>query len=348
VNQYEEEAEEALSTPLTQPYVRPSSLGVAEFCPRAVELNEQSGISRAAIISTAWHAKLAGNDTLIGELHPEERKEVASWGKPSTAVLHNYFPPGDIVDVELDYDSAEKELHVRVENGREGLLTQGTLDFAWVREMGGRRWAFVADLKRSTWAIPDGPDCLQLAAYGHAYSVLRSCVGYTPGLWSGTDNEWSWGTPVDLTSPDALDIWLRIKRSSRNDYRLKTKEDDKRFVTGAHCGSCYGRQRCPEYAALAVVDGEAAEVSIDSTSAAEWLLKAKAMTELAERITDNVKVYAERGGVVKDPTTGKVFLPTTTSGRESLDKESLLKDYPDAKKYWRKGKPGKMFSWRKA
>lgn len=325
-------------------YVRPSSLGVAEFCPRAVELNEQSGISRAAIISTAWHAKLAGNDTLIGELHPEERKEVATYGVPCDTFAKT--EQDGLSDVKLDYESAEKELHVKVWE-RDDLLTEGTLDFAWVRDVGGQRWAFVADLKRNTWAIPDGPDCLQLAAYGHAYAALRGCVGYTPGLWSGTDSEWTWGTPVDLTSPEALDLWLRLKRAAKNDHRLKTKEDDKRFVTGAHCGACYGRQRCPEYAALAVVDGKAEEVSIDERSAAEWLLKAKAMTELAERITDNVKVFSSRGGIVKDPATGKVFLPVTTKGRESLDKEALLKDYPDASRYWRRGKPGQQFAWRK-
>lgn len=328
-------------------YVRPSNLGVAEFCPRAVELNEQSGISRAAIISTAWHAKLAGNDTLIGELHPEERKEVATYGTPTTAYAAAPDYTHGVNGIELTYESAEKELHVKVWE-RDDLITEGTLDFAWVRDVGGQRWAFVADLKRNTWAIPDGPDCLQLAAYGHAYAALRGCVGYTPGLWSGTDSEWSWGQPVDLTSPEALDLWLRLKRAAKNDHRLKTKEDDKRFVTGAHCGACYGRQRCPEYAALAWVGDSAVNVEVDEITAARWLMKAKAMTELAERITDNVKVFCERGGVVKDPTTGKVYLPTVTSGRESLDKEALLKAHPDAKQFWRKGKPGKMFTWKKA
>ena len=316
-------------------YVRPSSLGVAEFCPRSADLNEQSGISRAAIISTAWHAKLAGNDTLVGELHPDERKEVATYGTPTDAYVEGAGW--------LHYEHAEKELHVQVQE-RDTLITEGTLDFAWVREVGGRRWAFVADLKRSTWAIPDGADCLQLAAYGHAYAALRSCEGYTPGLWSGTDSEWTWGQPIDLTSPEALDLWLRLKRAAKNDWRLKTKVDDKRFVTGAHCGACYGRQRCPEYAAL-TADGSAAEVTPEN--AAELLLKAKAMAELAETITSNVKIYADRGGVVKDPVSGKVYLSTVTKGRESLDKEALLKDYPDAARYWRKGQPGKMFSWRK-
>lgn len=314
-------------------FVRPSSLGCAEFCPRSADLNEQSGISRSAIISTAWHAKLAGNDTLIGELHPDERKEVAGWGSPDTA-----FCMGET----LSYDSSEKELHVQVFE-RDTLITEGTLDFAWVREVGGRKWAFVADLKRSTWAIPDGPDCLQLAAYGHAYAHQRSCDGYTPGLWSGTDSEWTWGTPIDMTSPEALDLWLRLKRSSRSDHRIPGSSD--RFVTGAHCGSCYGRQLCPEYAAL-TADGSVAEV--DDENAAQLLLKAKAMAELAERITDNVKVFAERGGVVKDPATGKVYLPTVTKGRESLDKEALLAAHPEATKFWKRGKPGQMFGWRRA
>lgn len=325
-------------------YVRPSSLGVAQFCSRSADLNEQSGIMRSAIISTAWHAKLAGNDTLIGELHPDERKEVAGYGTPTDASLKS---PTSILDssiVRLDYESAEKELHVEVFE-RDALVTEGTLDFAWVREVAGRRWAFVADLKRSTWAIPDGPDCLQLAAYGHAYSVLRSCDGYTPGLWSGIDSEWSWGTPVDLTSPEALDLWLRLKRAARNDWRLKIKDDDKRFVTGAHCYACYGRQRCPEYAAL-TADGSVAEV--DAENAAQLILKAKAMSELAERITDNVKVFAERGGVVKDPATGKVFLPTLSKGRKSLDQGALKAAGVDLEKYQKTGKPFNTYGWRKA
>ena len=328
-------------------YVRPSSLGVAEFCPRATELSEQSGISRNAIMSTAWHAKLAGNDTLIGELHPEERKEVATYGTPTNAIVDDpSSKEGGRYGIELDYESAEKELHVQVFE-RDDLLTQGTLDFAWVRDVEGRKWAFVADLKRSTWAIPDGPDCLQLAAYGHAYAALRGCVGYTPGLWSGTDSEWTWGQPVDLTSPEALDLWLRIKRSARNDARQLTG-DKARAVTGAHCKACYGRMRCPEWGNLAA-DGYADfEVPLTDESAAEMLLKAEAMAEWADRTKENVKAYAERGGSVVDPATGKRFLPVVTKGRESLDKEALLKDYPDAVKYWRRGKPGQQFGWRRA
>jgi hypothetical protein len=321
-------------------YVRPSSLGVAEFCPRSADLSSQSGIGRSAVISSAWHAKLAGNDTLIGELHPDERKEVASWGTPTTAELLD----SNTDEVSLDYDSAEKELHVQVIE-RDTLITEGTLDFAWVREVNGQRWAFVADLKRSTWAIPDGPDCLQLAAYGHAYAVLRSCVGYTPGLWSGTDSDWTWGTPVDLTSPEALDLWLRLKRAARNDWRLMPEGSDKaRYTTGSHCTSCYGRQRCPEFTALC---GDLTEPEPNEENAAGMLVRARALQDLADKLTENVKVFAQRGGVVKDPKTGKVFLPTVTKGRESLDKEALLKDYPDATKYWRRGKQGQQFGWRK-
>ena len=320
-------------------YVRPSSLGLAEFCPRATELSEQSGISRAAIMSSAWHAKLAGNDTLIGELHPDERKEVATYGIPTPCQLGT---PTDFFT--LDYKSAEKELHVQVLE-RDTLITEGTLDFAWVRDVGGRRWAFVADLKRNTWSIPDGPDCLQLAAYGHAYAHLRGCVGFTPGLWSGTDSEWSWGRPVDLTSPDALDLWLRIKRSSRNDHRLPMYKGDGRHVTGAHCSACYGRMRCPEYAAL-----DAPEDAVENFAEydpADLLLRAQSMIERAERIKENVKEYAKRGGVVKDRATGKIYSFSVTKGRESLDKAALLQAYPDAEKFWRRGAPGQQFGWRR-
>jgi hypothetical protein len=324
-------------------YVRPSSLGCAEFCSRSSYLNEQSGISRLAVVSAAWHAKLAGNDALIGELHPEERKEVSGWSSPTTVEVPSPSVGGE--SIVLPYADAEKELHVQVWE-RDALVTEGTLDFAWAREVSGQRWAFIADLKRSTWAIPDGPDCLQLAAYGHAYAVKNNCVGYTPGLWSGTDSEWTWGTPVDLTSPEALDLWLRLKRAAKNDWRLipENKPDLRRFVTGAHCSACYGRQRCPEYAAL-TADGSVAEVTAEN--AAQLILKAKAMAELAERMTDQVKVFAERGGVVKDPTTGKVFLPTVCKGRLGLDKEAAKAAGFDVEKYQKRGAPYSQFGWRK-
>jgi hypothetical protein len=307
---------------------------VAEFCARSAELSAQAGIGRTAVISAAWHAKCAGNDTLIGELHPEERLEVAEWGVPTDATV------GDVL---LDYDSAEKEVHVQVLE-RDTLITEGTLDFAWVREVNGRRWAFVADLKRSTWAIPDGPNCLQLAAYGHAYSVLRSCDGYTPGLWSGTDNEWTWGTPVDLTSPEALDLWLRLKRAAKNDSRLHTDEDKKRAVTGAHCNACYGRLRCPEYVALAH-DGPVGEVT--EANAAEMILRAKALAKIAELLEDNVKAYAERGGRVKDPVSGKLFLPVVCKGRMGLDREAVAAAGIDLAKFQKRGRPYNQFDWRR-
>jgi hypothetical protein len=316
---------------------------VAEFCPRATELSEQSGISRSAIISTAWHAKLAGNDTLIGELHPEERKEVATWGTPTDAECYTGGDGRDSV-VNLEYESAEKELHVQVFE-RDVLITEGTLDFAWVRTVAGRKWAFVADLKRSTWAIPDGPDCLQLAAYGHAYANLRGCDGYTPGLWSGTDSEWSWGQPVDLSSPESLDLWLRLKRAARNDWRLKlVGSEGTRYVTGSHCSSCYGRMRCPEYA---VMGWDGSNWDITTENAAGMAIRAKAMAELAERISDNVKAFSERGGVVKDHTTGKVFLPVQCKGRLGLDKEAVEKAGIDLSKFQKRGKPYKSYDWRK-
>jgi hypothetical protein len=299
-------------------------------------------------MSSAWHAKLAGNDTLIGELHPDERKEVATYGTPTVARARAIDDMWDAPSVELEYESAEKELHVQVWE-RDVLITEGTLDFAWVREVGGRKWAFVADLKRSTWAIPDGPECLQLAAYGHAYANLRGCDGYTPGLWSGTDSEWSWGTPVDLSSPEALDLWLRLKRASRNDARLipQDKADQRRFVTGAHCGACYGRMRCPEWAMLGSEAAFTKDYEINEHNAAQLLLRSEALSEAAERIKENIKVYAERGGVVKDPATGKVYLPTQCKGRMGLDKEAAAAAGVDLSKFERRGRPYASFGWRK-
>lgn len=320
-------------------YVRPSSLGVAEFCPRSAELNELSGIMREAVMSSAWHAALAGNDTLIGELHPEERKEVAGYGTPTDC---------EVQGVTLRWADAEKELQVQVYD-RDTLVTQGTLDGAWAVTLpDGRRWAFIMDNKRNTWTVPEGADTLQLVPYGHGYCTLRSCAGYTPGLWSGVDSEWTWGTPVDLTSPEALDLWLRLKRSAKNDARLMPDTDEwrdrRRFTTGAHCLACYGRQRCPEYALLAH-DGPIEPTTEEN--ATQQLLRAKALARIAEGLEDQVKVFAQRGGVVFDPATKKRFLPVQQNGRKSLDQEALTASGVDLTKFQKVGKPFLTYSWRR-
>lgn len=322
-------------------YVRPSQLSVSEFCPLAAVENEKSPISREALVSTAWHAKLAGNLAPYRELHPDDRKEVDSYGAPTDCPV----PDGEGA---LDYESAEKELHVQVTE-RDTFITEGTLDFAWVRTVRGRKWAFVADLKRNTWAIPDGPDSLQLAAYGHAYAHLRGCVGYTPGLWSGTESEWTWGTPVDLTSPEALDLWLRLKRAAKNDARLHPNNPDKqRHVTGAHCSSCYGRMNCRAWGDMALHALNTGHEEINNDTAGHILLAAKAAAEHADQLIESLKEFAIRGGVIRDHKTGKTYLPTLCKGKKGLDQEALKASGVDLEKFQKTGKPYQQFSWRKA
>jgi hypothetical protein len=320
-------------------YVRPSQLGVSEFCPRAAEENELAGISRYAVMSTAWHAKLAGNDTLIGELHPDERKEVASYGTPVDC--HAQGPNGLVCD--LKWDDAVKEYPVKLYE-RDTLITEGTADAYWIVQVTPEcRWAFVGDNKRNTWTIPDGPDCLQLAAYGHAIASEFSCMGYTPGLWSGVESEWTWGTPVDLTSPEALDLYLRLKRAAKNDHRLKPKgSDGTRHVIGAHCKACYGKARCPEFALL-THDGPVEPTS--SENAHQQIMRAAALTRLAEALTDQVKTFSERGGVVKDPVTGKVYLPIEQKGRKTVDVEALQASGVTIP--YKQGRPFQKFEWRR-
>lgn len=328
---------------MSNAYVRPSALGPAEYCPRSTEISEQSGISREALKSSAWHALNAGDGTALEALRPDERDEVAGWARPGESLLRVFF--GKDIVVKLAYGDAVKEHHVRLME-RDALITEGTLDFAWVVEVNGQKWAVVGDLKRNSWSVPDGPDCLQLAAYGHAYAMEVGAVAYTPVLFGAMDGEWLVGQAVDLTSPEALDLWKRIKRAAKNDHRQIDREEARRAVTGAHCRSCYGRQACPEWAILATRSAES-DAPITEASAASALLSAQAMEERAERIREAVKVLVERGATVVDKVTGKVFLPVVTAGRESLDKAALLKDYPEAAKYWRKGKPGARFEWRR-
>jgi hypothetical protein len=89
------------------------------------------------------------------------------------------------------------------------------------------------------------------------------------------------------------------------------------------------------------------DTEVNEKNASELLLRAEAMAELADRLKDNVKVFAERGGVVKDPATGKVYLPTQCKGKMGLDQEAAIKAGFDVSKFQKRGKPFLQFGWRK-
>lgn len=264
-------------------------------------------------MSKAFHAKCAGSPDafrLIGALSPIERDEIAEWKMPADAVVNDWCV--------LDYASSVKELEVGLDHfggftsEQEGALTWGHLDFAWVREVEGMRVAFVADIKKSVWTTPEGPDSLQLHAYGMAFAQKTDCQAYCTGIWAAKEGKWLWSTDiVVLGGPKSDELWQRISGAAMNAGEAST---------GRHCDSCYARLHCPEYLLPGVVtDALAKEVAIHDPKDIEnlTLIQAEVVRlinwadraeELAELVKKNLREAVRRGRLVIEQD-GKVWTP---------------------------------------
>lgn len=320
-----------------------SSLPVAQYCGKAAPLSAQYGAGRAAAMSSHFHAVCAGDKsaTLLGaKLTPEELAEVGEWHKPATVVLYD----GAIT---LDYASAEKELEVMLDD--EGnhthveaqAITIGHLDFAWQRTHEGRSVVFVADIKRSKWTVTD-PNSLQVLTYGWAYAKKLGADAFVPGIWAAQEGEWMWGSWVDMTDLDSLDLWQRIRMAALNNGEANT---------GPHCRNCWARMHCPEYLfpkgdrldALAVFSDGAA---LTPTAVADAYLAAQAMEDIAKRIKENAKEYARRGGEII-AADGKRLVMSERQGRAGFDVKGLRAVNPElADQFVTRGEPYVVPMWK--
>jgi hypothetical protein len=301
-------------------------------------------------MSTAFHAKCAGAPEafrLMGALSHAEREEIATWKAPADAVVNEWCL--------LDYSSAAKEQEVGLDCwgdytcDEKDALTWGHLDFAWVREVEGVRVAFVADIKKSVWTTPEGPDSLQVHAYARAFAKKTDCVAYCTGIWAAKEGKWLWSTDiVHLDGPRAAEIWDRISTAALNVGEAST---------GSHCGSCYARMHCPEYLLPATVSDAMAKAAGLSDPAAiealalapgeslrllEWASRAQELGELVEK---NLKEAVRRGLLVIVDANGKEWKPIDMPGRESLDKEKLRAVGCEPSDFVKKGEPYVQMRW---
>lgn len=320
---------------MTAAYVRRfnriSLLPISAFCPEAGRLSELHGAGRAAATSKAFHAVCAGApeaEQLYSLLSDKEKEELAGWQKPGPITLDE-----DGEKVVLDYASAMKETPVALtvsggylpfsdfdpENPEH--LTKGTLDFGWVRYCwGGMRVLFLADMKRSPYASPNGTESLQVHAYAQALAEKLECEAYVVGLWILETGEWMWSTdpPIEIGSRRHLEIFDKIRFAARNVEGQPS--------TGPHCSECYGRSYCGEYllpAALAVT--ELAPVTepggITPDNAVRMLQIHKAMREMVEIVGERLKAYYDAGNKIENGT--KAWRPVIMPGRESVRVEAV-------------------------
>lgn len=326
---------------------RMSALPIARFCPRAQDFDTGSG--RAAVVSSAWHAKCSGApdaEQQLLRLSDEERKEVEKWGKPTPVIVE------DAYETHLDYELAEKELEVGLDawghycNPKSpSCISVGHLDFAWVvSRPDGMRVAYVGDLKKREGTTEDGPYSLQLQAYGIAYASLRDCDAYICGIWAGEENTWTWMKEfVDLDSSESVDIWLKVKAAI-----LNTEGD---FCRGVHCHGCYSRFQCPAHVlppeaaigTLAILDGK---TEITADKATELVLAIKRARDTIDKAEEYMKAWAEaHPGQIRDG--GKVWTAKRYEGNEYLDKDALFKEMPEAARFLKQGKSYVRFTWLK-
>ena len=298
-----------------------SSLPMLRFCGPSADLSEKHGSQRTAAVSTAFHARCANSPNavrLLTLLTADELHELEGWHMPPDVTVDDHV---------LRYADAEKELTVGLDrlgyySDSPDCLTVGHLDFAW--KVGDL--AYVADIKRSRWTTPEGPDSLQLHAYGRAYALMRGCDSYCTGIWAATDGLWLWSEEVvELDSERAENLWYQI-------YHAATQALTE-YASGPHCHHCYGRLHCQEYAIpahtqetwLTPIAGDDIEQKLEAMSPAErgeFLFRLKALKKVAAAAEDQCDAAVSRG--LEFVHKGKRWGMKQMPGRKSLNKERLL------------------------
>lgn len=325
---------------------RMSSAPVTQFCGQAGRLG-QMGSGRAAYQSSCFHAVCAGApnaDELLVRLTQDELAEIAKWKRPTDIDVGS----GRI----LRYVDAEKELEVAIDSSGSyvdpkspNAISIGHFDFGWVVQVGSMRIAYVGDIKRSEFTVEEGVESLQLHSYGLAYATKMNCDGYAVGIWAAVEGLWQWSSIVDLESAEALTYAKRVVAAVTN-----TSDE---YAMGPHCRKCYGRFRCPAWLmppelatstlAPLAVGGEA---QLTDERMAELLLVYQRFSDTTKRMEEAFKAYALQHRGIRDPKTGKVWLPVLCQGRESVSVEAVRREFgDDADRVISKGKPYQQFRW---
>ena len=336
---------------------RMSVLNMTGLCAQSGRLS-QVGAARAAAQSTCFHAVCArdprANDLMM-RLTEDELAEIMTWRKPADVDLGE--------GIVLHYADAEKEFAVGldkwgsyVEPDSEDAVTVGHPDFAWIVTIGGKKYAYVADIKRSEWTVSEGVNSLQVHAYALAVATKHDCDGYAVGLWAAVEGTWQWSSLVEIPGDEALKWARRIVAAATN-----TSDE---YSMGPHCRNCYGRLRCPAW----LVEPSAAKAELAPLAQGETALSndtALPMLLMWQRVMDTagvaeklLKAYAVRNGGITDPATGKVWRPSVCQGRESAPVAGVRLLLEEAEKLGashievaavakliKKGSPYEQFRW---
>lgn len=320
---------------------RPSSLPVARFCARSPALN--LGAGRAAALSSVWHARAAGKDwqDAYNRLTEEEREDIDSWQLPRSCKLQ---PESGSAPFILRYEDAVKEEecgldeycgYARKED--ESCITAGTCDFYWLID----GVLFVADLKKSVYTEPDGPNSLQVKCYALALAAKYPVRGYVTGIWAAEEGAWMWGEYTPIDSEQCAQDWAEVKAAALN--------IDGDYNVGPHCRKCYARTRCPAY----LIPPEQAEGllaryftgELDTARTYELLSFLERIDKLSETGWKIVEAHEEMFGGIPDGQ-GRVWKAVDMPGRMSFNKKAFEQEHPElAQKFFSQGKGYKVRRW---
>jgi hypothetical protein len=329
-----------------------SSLPVLQHCGQAQIMSAREGGNANTEIGTAFHAVCAGSPNapeLVARLSDEQQGELMALIAPQPVKV-GYLEGEGGTELWLTYTQAHKEVPVGLtaegayvpKDSPEAIL-DGTCDLYWVVQLNGKKVVYVADIKKSSYAAPDGARTLQAIGYAVAIASLEEADGYVTGIWDATEGRWEWTGYVDAWSEEAERNLDRVIAAAKN-YGGE-------YIVGSHCSSCYGRPHCPQY----LLPCELAETTlapftqpgaITHENALEALVMAKRALDTAKRVEDLVKAYARGEGGLVDAKRGKVWMPVRTRGRASLDRRALERDQPDIiERYTVFGADFEQFKW---
>lgn len=316
---------------------RCSSLDRAEKCSQSAMLD--SGTSRAAPMSSAFHALQAGDKgaaQLFNALSAEEQAEIGTWHSVADVTV------GDVL---LQYSEAEKERWVGLDHRGNfadsgDIMAGGSLDMMWL--LNGV--AYIGDIKKGLRT--SSCDSLQLAAYAFAVCAEFDCDGFYTGIWAAEEGEWRWNHYVDIESEEAVELLERIRHAATHDNG---------YTLGSYCGECYSRMNCREY----VLPPELSETSLAPVAAGGAITTDNALElyTLIKRTEDTVKAakaqlthWVKTGGLLLNEDGTRRYALTEVQGRESTLSVAKMREIfgADAEQYIRKGAPHARAAWVKA
>jgi hypothetical protein len=338
--------------------MRSSSLDIGRHCPLAPRLADQyPGAGRSALLSSAFHANMAGAPDArerYDRLLPEEVADLNSWNKPLELELNAdpiwrtpHTPPSREAG-RLTLQNSEREIPLGISaegrivpHGDRDALIEGHPDMMWLH--GGV--AYVGDIKRSRWTVDNPPETLQLLSYGFMAAEYFDATAFCVGIWAAIEGEWIWGPIRETFLDDETDqLWQTILATAQNPSTEP--------VQGIHCRNCYQRQHCPQWQVrLAHADDlvkKTATVDLTDEDAVRLYIMRKQLKEYQEFIEEQMKSYVNtrRPTGFLDSETGSVYRPRPRRGKEYASVSELRRELgEDAEKYIHRAKTSLFWDW---